>query len=197
MTDITPISPYLRQVSPPSSSGGRPRRLGDHGWQERAVCRTAPEATNDPELFFPDADDDARVATAKALCAGCPVREICLQTALESGARDGIWGGTTEEERADLHHLTHHRLDPDRVHAALAGRDIHLSFLERRALVHLAVQHCVTPERLAYLLKVSEAHAERLLRAAHRQHRQGRRRSAVAPVSAGRPVGQPELGRAA
>ncbi|GAA3878042.1 WhiB family transcriptional regulator [Streptomyces sedi] len=195
MTDTTPIPPHLPPAPPGSARHGRARRLGDHGWQEKAVCRTAPEATRDRELFFPDADDDQRVAAAKALCARCPVQQLCLQTALETGSRDGIWGGTTPEERADLHHLTQHRLETDRVHAALAGRDIHLTHLERRALVHLAAQHRLGPDRLAYLLKVSEPHAERLLRAAHRQHRQ--RRHNTVTTSTGRPAHRPELGWAA
>lgn len=42
---------------------------------------------------------------AKAICAICPVIEQCLQFALEretSSRVDGIYGGKTEEERADM-----------------------------------------------------------------------------------------------
>lgn len=64
---------------------------------EQAACRTA-----DPELFFPVAAvgaGRARLARAKAVCAGCPVREQCLDYALQTGQTHGVWGGTTEEER--------------------------------------------------------------------------------------------------
>jgi WhiB family redox-sensing transcriptional regulator len=32
----------------------------------------------------------------------CPVAEPCLEYALETNQRAGIWGGTTEEERKSL-----------------------------------------------------------------------------------------------
>lgn len=38
----------------------------------------------------------------KQLCAACPVREGCLEYALEHDEKDGIWGGLTPEERDDL-----------------------------------------------------------------------------------------------
>jgi WhiB family redox-sensing transcriptional regulator len=36
---------------------------------------------------------------AKRICIGCPVRQECLDYALVSNQRFGIWGGLTEEER--------------------------------------------------------------------------------------------------
>ena len=36
---------------------------------------------------------------AKSICAICPVRLSCLEHALSSRERDGVWGGTTEKER--------------------------------------------------------------------------------------------------
>jgi len=51
----------------------------------------------DPDLFFdPDAE---RVAQAKAICAGCPDRRECLEYALETGQKFGVWGGTDEDDR--------------------------------------------------------------------------------------------------
>ncbi len=55
----------------------------------------------DPELFFPiSALGPAQVQTdaAKAVCARCSVRANCLSYALITQP-DGIWGGTTREER--------------------------------------------------------------------------------------------------
>jgi WhiB family redox-sensing transcriptional regulator len=41
----------------------------------------------------------AQIAQAKRICAGCQVREQCLDFALRNGERDGIWGGATPEDR--------------------------------------------------------------------------------------------------
>jgi hypothetical protein len=66
-------------------------------FRHRAACRAV-----DPEVFFPAAESgpryEARVRIAKAVCAGCPVREQCLTWAL-SALPDGIAGGMTEQER--------------------------------------------------------------------------------------------------
>ncbi len=51
-------------------------------------------------LFFPSPQDSAR--PAKAICAGCPVRSECLQTALNDHEAFGIWGGMTTQKREPL-----------------------------------------------------------------------------------------------
>lgn len=67
--------------------------------------RDAACAGADPELFFvPTNDYDApaaraQVREAKAYCRDCPVRDACLQWALDSGQDYGVWGGATELER--------------------------------------------------------------------------------------------------
>ncbi len=61
-------------------------------WAARAECRG-----EDPALFFPGSDDDPSVALA--VCARCPVRQECLEYAIEARERFGIWGGTTERQR--------------------------------------------------------------------------------------------------
>jgi hypothetical protein len=70
-------------------------------WREQAACRGV-----DPELFFPAAESGptrtAQVAAAKAVCAGCPVRQECLAEAL-ARIPYGICGGLTEHERRMLH----------------------------------------------------------------------------------------------
>jgi WhiB family redox-sensing transcriptional regulator len=68
----------------------------DEFWRERAACRG-----EDPSIFFaggegaPPAGDLAR---AILICAGCQVRDECLDYALEAGPRYGIWGGLTQDE---------------------------------------------------------------------------------------------------
>ena len=72
-----------------------------------AACKGA-----GPGLFFGPAAEfvsatTKREAAAKAICAGCPVRDACLAYALDTGQEYGIWGGLTEDERRAL--LRHRR----------------------------------------------------------------------------------------
>lgn len=60
-------------------------------WMSWALC-----AETDPELFFPEKGGSPR--RAKEICAGCPVRQECLEYALKNG-ETGVWGGTTEWHR--------------------------------------------------------------------------------------------------
>jgi WhiB family transcriptional regulator, redox-sensing transcriptional regulator len=61
-------------------------------WRQRSACRGL-----DPEIFFPATDEEAE--EAKAICAVCPVRQMCLEHALAAREREGVWGGLTERER--------------------------------------------------------------------------------------------------
>lgn len=61
-------------------------------WSKRAACRGL-----DASIFFPIDDDEAEAA--KAVCDSCVVRETCLEHALGSREREGVWGGCTERER--------------------------------------------------------------------------------------------------
>ena len=71
------------------------------GWRDRAACR---DVHVDPELFYPAAASgtayDAQVASAKAVCARCPVIAECLAEALR--IPHGSAGGMTEHERRQL-----------------------------------------------------------------------------------------------
>lgn len=68
------------------------------GWRSLAACAGYPDT-----LFFPlgEADED-QIRMALAICEGCQVSRECLDYALESNQRSGIWGGTTERERRSL-----------------------------------------------------------------------------------------------
>lgn len=140
------------------------RTLGDHTWHEQAACRPTQHHPVDLDLFFPEHDEMDRIRAAKALCAQCPVRNTCLDAALENSDRDGIRGGMTEEERDPLHRKLHRRLSYDRVNAVLAGRDVHLTQDERDMVLRAAYQNEMPAERLAWLLKITEEHAEKLYR---------------------------------
>lgn len=65
-------------------------------WARKAACSGA-----DPDLFFPRLGNDAKAQAraAKEICAGCPVRVECLEYALVTPQKHGVWGGTTEKER--------------------------------------------------------------------------------------------------
>jgi WhiB family transcriptional regulator, redox-sensing transcriptional regulator len=66
-------------------------------WWSLAACSAA-----DPDLFFPVSGTGpaaGQVARAKAICDGCQIQGPCLSYALDAGTVQGVWGGTTEEER--------------------------------------------------------------------------------------------------
>jgi WhiB family redox-sensing transcriptional regulator len=69
----------------------------DERWRARASCRGL-----DPVLFFPEDDEGPGAERAQEVCATCPVREQCLQSALANKEGYGIWGGTTPRERRRL-----------------------------------------------------------------------------------------------
>ena len=66
-----------------------PQKLG---WKEAGLCNQT-----DPEIFFPEKGGSTR--EAKRICRNCTVKEICLEHALETEERFGIWGGKSERER--------------------------------------------------------------------------------------------------
>ena len=72
------------------------QRSKDPGrWQTRANCLGV-----DPDLFFPERGASTR--EAKSVCAGCEVKDDCLEYALVNGEKFGIWGGLSERERRRL-----------------------------------------------------------------------------------------------
>lgn len=72
-------------------------------WRSRGAC-----LDEDPELFFPIGHSGPavlQVEEAKRVCAGCEVREQCLEWALDAGQEHGVWGGLSEVERKALRRL--------------------------------------------------------------------------------------------
>ncbi|MER6414925.1 WhiB family transcriptional regulator [Streptomyces humidus] len=69
-------------------------------WLRAAAC-----VGEDPELFFPVGTAGPALreaAEAKRVCARCPVSTACLSYALGTPQISGVWGGTGEDERAEL-----------------------------------------------------------------------------------------------
>lgn len=64
-------------------------------WRDDALC-----AEVDGDLFFPEKGEPA--TRARSICGRCLVSEECLAFALASNEREGIWGGLTARERAEL-----------------------------------------------------------------------------------------------
>lgn len=78
----------------------------DLDWMDQAKCRG-----EDPSLFYPELLDGpgrynevdrAHIEEAKKICNLCPVRNICLDYAMRTRERYGIWGGTLPGERETM-----------------------------------------------------------------------------------------------
>lgn len=67
----------------------------DLAWQDLANCRGA-----DPDLFFPERGASTR--TAKSICRECSVQDQCLEFAIVSSEKFGIWGGLSERDRRKI-----------------------------------------------------------------------------------------------
>ena len=61
-------------------------------WMAQGNCADAP-----PSTFFPS--DGVGVEVARRICGTCPVKDQCLEHALESRIDHGLWGGCSERER--------------------------------------------------------------------------------------------------
>jgi WhiB family transcriptional regulator, redox-sensing transcriptional regulator len=62
-------------------------------WRDRGRCKGA-----DPTVFYPEDDEDPG-EVAKAICESCGVREACLEYAITTREKAGVWGGYTARER--------------------------------------------------------------------------------------------------
>lgn len=65
-------------------------------WMSRGAC-----AGTDRDLFFPaktGGQQDAR--KARQVCWSCPVLAECREYAMADATVHGIWGGTTDKDRA-------------------------------------------------------------------------------------------------
>ena len=60
-----------------------------------ALCKD-----QDPLLWFPR--PGGSMDRAKAVCGACPARVECLDWAVETNERAGVWGGATPDERAQI-----------------------------------------------------------------------------------------------
>lgn len=64
-------------------------------WRDFAACKDF-----NPEMFFPKRGASTR--EARAICDDCPVKDLCLEYALETRQIAGIWGGCSNRDRASI-----------------------------------------------------------------------------------------------
>lgn len=57
-------------------------------WTDGVCARS-----DDPEAWFPDPRSYAAIDRAKEGCNRCPLKQQCLDMALRTGERFGVWGG--------------------------------------------------------------------------------------------------------
>ncbi len=80
----------------PATELWRLLKSGRPDWHADAACREHPEVS-----WFPDVGETGELA--RAIWSGCLVRSECLDYALTwPGAAQGIWAGTSEDERRAL-----------------------------------------------------------------------------------------------
>jgi WhiB family redox-sensing transcriptional regulator len=64
----------------------------EYAWMLEGRCRGA-----DTREFFPS--NGLGVEAAQQICRECPVKEPCLEYALQNHIEQGVWGGASERER--------------------------------------------------------------------------------------------------
>lgn len=84
-----------------------------NNWMSVGECAERP-----PSLFFPS--DGVGVEVARRICAGCQVREQCLEYALKNRIDHGVWGGASERERRRI--LRRRRLEAEARRRTRSGR---------------------------------------------------------------------------
>lgn len=66
-----------------------------YDWRIDALCRQV-----GGEEFFPE--KGGSTVAVKRICARCPVKDECLEYALDNDERFGVWGGKSERERKKI-----------------------------------------------------------------------------------------------
>ena len=71
-----------------------------HDWREYALCR---QRGFSPDDFMPSGTQGRYRQDAKRACADCPVREQCVQSAIDSPwPPHGLWGGLASRDLVQL-----------------------------------------------------------------------------------------------
>jgi WhiB family redox-sensing transcriptional regulator len=85
---------FVNALLNPARTAEEVTRQVANSWRYLGQCRGS-----DPDVFYPPSEDDFEAQAAKAICQSCPVRQPCLEFALSTREKHGVWGGLTERER--------------------------------------------------------------------------------------------------
>lgn len=69
----------------------------DRDWREYANCKGSSAS-----IFF--LDWGSTTDQAKSICGACPVQAECLEYAVMTNQKYGVWGGLSERERRKIRH---------------------------------------------------------------------------------------------
>ena len=88
---------FSELLVPGWASDGNKIGLGDvTGTYGSEIAFNLPCHNADADLFFSEQREE--IALAKSLCAGCPVRQQCLDAAISRQEPCGVWGGELFED---------------------------------------------------------------------------------------------------
>lgn len=76
------------------------KALVDTAWMQDASCVFFPEIN-----FYSSSYDEIKIA--KNVCETCPVKKECLQMALDTNQRYGVWGGSHAQELRQVQSIDH------------------------------------------------------------------------------------------
>ena len=71
---------------------------GSQAWRADAACR----GMDTVAVFFPARGQNGKVAAAKKICEGCPVKAECLTESMVDPMNSGIWGATSHRQRRTI-----------------------------------------------------------------------------------------------
>lgn len=83
----------MTDAAPLDIAGGEDEE--DTPWRSRAACRNL-----DATLWYPPKGRTAK--QGREICAACPVSARCLEHAIETFERQGLWGGSSDRQRRRL-----------------------------------------------------------------------------------------------
>jgi WhiB family redox-sensing transcriptional regulator len=82
-----------------SAPDGPDEQLTLEDWLQRPAWHKKAACAGQTPAFFVKGTPPTRT---RQICAGCAVREKCLEAALADPDLVGLWGGTTERERREM-----------------------------------------------------------------------------------------------
>ncbi|EOM76723.1 hypothetical protein Rrhod_1842 [Rhodococcus rhodnii LMG 5362] len=98
--ELTRTDPMRTETIRPATDTTRPCADPGEEWKDQGSCAALRHSSTD---FFPEhRGTDNRVASAVAVCRGCPVAAQCLAYALTHDERWGIWGGVNMHGVGDV-----------------------------------------------------------------------------------------------